>query len=297
MHFSVTTVMIPEHDQAETVALLQRLGYQGVEWRARRIPDSARSQPYSFWGNHKNDLTPERFLKDARTIRKLCDDHGLKLVALAPQARADQLDEVKLLADGAAEAMFCGPSGSAMVSAQPILVRIGAPRGYDGTVPYPTLYQEAVEAYGKALEITRERHVKTIVEIHGGTIMVSASLAYRIVSNFDPKDIGVIYDVNNMAKDGYETSKMALELLGPYLAHVHLGGQRPVPGDRDAGGTLRWKWEGCALADGLLHVPSIYENLKAVGFRGFTSIEDFRPGAAEAKLKESMDYLKAVGLA
>jgi hypothetical protein len=30
--------------------------------------------------------------------------------------------------------------------------------------------------------------------MHGGTIHPSASLAYRIVSNFAPEDIGVIYD-------------------------------------------------------------------------------------------------------
>jgi sugar phosphate isomerase/epimerase len=127
--------------------------------------------------------------------------------------------------------------------------------------------------------------------------MVSTSLVHRIVSHFDPKDIGAIYDVNNMARDGYETSKMALELLGPYLAHAHIGGQRPKPGERDANGTIKWSFEGCPLAEGLLHMPTIFENLRAVSYQGFLSIEDFRQGAAETKLKETMDYLKAIGAA
>jgi len=297
MLFSATTVILPELDLQEACAVLQRLGYKGVELRARRIPDQARGGTYSFWGNHKNDLTPERFLKEARSIRKLCDDHDLHLVGLAPMARADQLDEIKLLADGAAEAQFGGPSGSVMVSRNPITIRIGPPKGYDGSVSYPVLYQEAVDAYGKALEITRERRVKMIVEIHCGTIMVSASLAYRIVSHFNPQEMGVIYDSQNMVMDGYETPKLAVELLGPYLCHAHIGGRRPVPAGKDAQGTALWKWESCALGDGLLSMPTIFEALKAVQFSGFCSLEDFRVGAAEAKLKEAMDYLKAIGVA
>ena len=297
MFFSATTVMMPEFDLKETCVVLKRLGFQGVEWRTRRIPDNKSNEPYSFWGNHKNDLTPERFLKEAKSIRKLCDDHNLRLVGLAPQAHADQLDEVRLLADGAAEAQFCGPSGSVMVSRNPIMVRVGAPRGYDGSVPYPVLYQEAVDAYGKALDITRERHVKMIIEIHGGTLMVSASLAHRIVSHFDPKDIGVIYDPQNMVMDGYETPKMAMELLGSYLCHAHIGARRPVPAGKDDKGTALWKWESCALSEGLLSLPSIFAALKAVNYNGFCSIEDFRTGSAEVKLKESMDYMKAIGVA
>lgn len=296
MRLSVTTVMIPELDLRETVALLQRLGFQGAEWRVRRIPPDKRTAPWSFWGNHKNDLTPERFLQEAREIRKLCDDHGLKLVALAPQVRADQPDELKLLADGAAEAAFCGPTGTAIASGTPVMIRIAAPRDYDGRIPYPDLYDEAVEAFGKAIEITRSRRVKTVVEIHNGTIVPSASLAHRLISHFDPKDIGAIYDVNNLAADGYETPKLALELLGPYLAHVHLGGRKPVPGVPDARGTVAWKFEGCPLAEARLPLPEIFTLLKARGYQGFLSLEDFRPGPAEPKLVESLAYLKALGV-
>ena len=39
MKFSVTTVMMPDCDLDETAALLSELGYDGVEWRVRRIPE------------------------------------------------------------------------------------------------------------------------------------------------------------------------------------------------------------------------------------------------------------------
>ncbi|MCX7806866.1 MAG: sugar phosphate isomerase/epimerase, partial [Planctomycetota bacterium] len=175
-----TTVMIPECDLVETCRLLSRYGYQGVEWRVRRMPESARNAAeYSPWGKVRNDLTPERFLKEAKEIRRICADHGLEIAALAPQARADQLDEVRLLVDGAAAVAGGGR--------KPPLVRIGAPRGYDRKVNYNVLYEEAVEAYGKTLEISRAAGVRIVMEIHGGTIMLSPLLAHRIASRFDPK--------------------------------------------------------------------------------------------------------------
>jgi len=291
--FSVTTVMLPEHDLHEAAALLSKLGFQGVEWRTRRIPPEHAGKPFSFWGNHKNDLTPERFKKEAKEIRKLCDDHGLRIVGLAPQAAVTQLDDVALLADGAAEA----GAGNSRGESYPVAVRLLAPRWYDGTIPYPTLFLEAVEAFGKALEITRARKVKVLVEIHNNTIVVSASLTHRLLVHFSPDDIGAIYDINNMTRDGYETPRIALELLGPYLAHVHLGATKPVAGAKDAAGTVQWKWEGCPLGEGLLHLPGIFSELSHAHYTGFVSLEDFRVAPAEGKLMESLAYLKAIGVA
>lgn len=288
MRFSVTTVILPTLDLEETVKLLSRLGFQGVEWRVRRIPPDKKEAPFSFWGNHKNDLTPERFLREAAQIRKLCDDHGLRIVSLAAQARADQLEEVKLLADGAAAVAGNGTP--------PPLLRIGPPRNYDGGTNYHILYREAVEAYGKALEITRPRRVKMVMETHNNTLCVSASLAHRLVSPFSPEDLGVIYDPQNAVVDGYETPQLALELLGPYLAHLHIGGARPVAGKTDEFGSVRWRWERCPLAEGLYDYRRLFELLKKIGYDGFCSLEDFRPGEPEALLTESVKWLRMVGV-
>ena len=62
MKYSATTVMMPGCDLEETAALLSRLGYDGVEWRVRRIPDEQKGKPFGFWGNHKNDLSPDNIV-------------------------------------------------------------------------------------------------------------------------------------------------------------------------------------------------------------------------------------------
>ncbi len=282
MRLSLTTVALPHLALEELFEFASRLGYDGVELRVRRIPEAALGQPYSFWGNHRCDLSPDNFVQTAPRIRQLCADHGLAIPALASNATAADLDDIRRLAEGAA---LCGCP----------LVRIGAPRRYDGSVPYREVYAEAVDAFGRALEVVRSFGVRGLLEIHGGTITVSAGLAFRLVSNFPPEAIGVIYDVQNMVREGYEGARLGLDVLGPYLAHVHCGGHAPQPGERDAQGTLRWGWKQSELADGLLSMPDLLAELRRVGYDRFITVEDLRADVpAEAKFAAAVRYLRAL---
>ena len=58
MKYCVTSVILPEFDVPETCALLQELGYDGVEWRVRYTPEQAIGQGFSMWGEHKTGLSP-----------------------------------------------------------------------------------------------------------------------------------------------------------------------------------------------------------------------------------------------
>jgi sugar phosphate isomerase/epimerase len=284
MKLSLTSVAMPRLSLEETVEFATRLGYDGVELRVRRIPTEAAGQPYSFWGNHANDLNPDNFVRLAPRIAGLCADAGLAIPALASNATATQLEDLNHLAEGAA---ICGCP----------LVRIGAPRRYDGSASYHDLYSEAVDAFGRALEVVQSHGRRGLLEIHGGTIAVSAGLAYRLVSNFSPEAIGVIYDVQNMVREGYEGTRLGLDLLGPYLAHVHIGGHAPWPGDRDARGTLAWNWRQSELADGLLNVPDLFADLRRVGYDRFVTVEDLRPDVeAESKFRSALQYLRGLAV-
>lgn len=279
MRYCATSVMLPELTMEEQAGLLARLGFDGIEWRVRRVPEGARGRGYSNWGEHRNDLTPENFVKNAGRMRQVAADHGLVIAGLATNPPATDLEQIRLLAEGAAA---CGAP----------FVRVGCPRGYDGSVNYHVLYEEAVEAYGCALEILAPYGVKAALEIHGGTICVSASLAHRIVSHWPAERVCVIYDPQNMVVDGYETTELALELLGAYVGHVHAGGHRPVEKRRDELGTVQWAWPGTALAEGLYSYPRMLKKLRAMGYQGFISIEDFRELPAEDKLREGIGYLR-----
>ena len=282
MKFSATSVMLPKHDIVQTCALLQRLGLDGVEWRVRRTPPGQGDAEPSSWGRHLTDLSPDNILSHADDVKQVCRDHGLAVATFASNCSATDLEQVKLIAEGA---QACGCPR----------VRIGCPRGYDGSVSYHDLYDEAVEAFGQALEITRAFGVKALVEMHGGTIHPSASLAHRLVSNFDAADIGVIYDPQNMVIDGYETTSLAIELLGEYLAHIHVGAHRAEPTELDSKGTQQWSWPGCPMGKGLYNYPKMMTALQESGYAGFISIEDFDPSRSEEeKLREGLRYLRSL---
>lgn len=279
MRYSVTTVSLPDLDVIETCALLRQLGYDGVEWRVRSTAPEAVGQGYSFWGAHKSDLSPANLAQRASELVQVMADHGLQFVAIASNLRADELEEIARLADGVA-------------CLGHVPIRLGAPRRYERHIPYAVQYKETAVALERALDLLRPYHLPVLIEIHRGTIMVSASLAHRIASQFSPQELGVIYDLNNMAAEGFETFRIGLELLGPYLKHVHIGGHRPVCVGRRADGAADWAWQGCDLADGLMDIPLWMSDLLAVGYDGFISVEDFRVMDHAAKLGAQRDYLR-----
>lgn len=282
MKYSATTVMIPDYDLGETAALLAELGYTGVEWRVRRIPDSARGCPWSPWGNVRNDLTPEMLKAEPGRVRDVSSQNGLAIAGLATAVAADNTEDIRLLAEG------CASAGAPFF-------KVGAPRGYDRTANYNDLFAEALDAFGRAIDISRSFGVRIAVEIHRGTILVSASLAYRLVSQFSPRDIGVIYDLANMSMEGFETCRLALELLGPYLAHLHVGGHRPVAGGTRPDGSVRWDWEESSIFEGIVDYRQCFADLKSVGYDGFVSVEDFRADrGSREKLAEAIGYLMHV---
>jgi sugar phosphate isomerase/epimerase len=214
-------------------------------------------------------------------MKKVAAEHGLTIAGIASNATASDLEQVKLLVEGAAA---CGAP----------FIRLGCPRRFDGSVPYTEVYEEAIEAYGKALDIMAGYPVKIALEIHGYTIHPSASLAHRIVSHWSPERFCVIYDPQNMVADGYETTEIGLELLGDYVGHLHVGGHIPTSKGTDETGTTKWEWPGCSMAEGLYDYPRLLRKLKAMKYQGFLSIEDFRGLPVEEKLREGIEYLRRV---
>jgi sugar phosphate isomerase/epimerase len=281
MKFSATTVMLPHLDLTQTCKLYKELGYDGIELRVRPFPAERMNEAPTPWGRHLTNFSPENILERAGELTASLQEYDLQIPGFASSASASNLDEVKLLCAGA-NAVGC-----------PAL-RLGCP-GYNGSANYHDLYEQAVKDLNSALEITSAHNIKVWIEMHGGTLHPSASLAHRIVSNFDPADIGVIYDPQNMVKDGFETIQLSIELLGEYLAHVHIGAHAPSPGERDENATVQWNWSACPLSDGLYNMPKMFECLKNAGYDGFVSIEDFRGELTpEERLMEAREYLRKI---
>lgn len=281
IRLSVNGVILPDLDVVETCQLLRRLGYDGIEWRVRDTPAEAAGQGYSFWGEHKSGLTPANLAARARELVQITGDYGLEIPALATYPTSDELDTIARLGEGAAR-----------LGGVPIRVR--ACEGYDRSQHYNDAYRRAVDSLALALDVLRPFGVRALLEIHRGTLLVSASLAHRIVSNFPPEEVGVIYDVNNMASEGFETFRMGMELLGSYLQHCHAGGWRPVVSERRQDGSLQWEYEGCDLAESILDIDQFITDLKSVDYSGFISVEDFRQMDHTEKILPQRSYLRSL---
>jgi sugar phosphate isomerase/epimerase len=280
MKISATTVMMPQYDMRETAECLSRLGFDGAEWRCR--PQAAEKADYSPWGYVKNDFSPDNIGERGDELLALSKEFNLEIVGLATSMAATQLEEVQKVAEG------CAKWGIGKF-------RIGAPRGWKAEEDYSELLSDTIKAFDEALKITRANGLRVLLEIHRNTVACSASQAYLVVKEFDPADIGVIFDIANMSLgQGHEPTKMGLDLLKNYVAHVHAGGGQPVPTDRNEQGHLQYRWDTVDLADSIIDVPGFVNQLKAMDYQGFLSVEDFREIELEPKIETQLKYLRSL---
>ena len=233
---------------------LKSAGYDGVEWRMTHVPEALKTEPPSFWGNNLCTLEPTE--ADARRGRALAEGAGLAVVGLGTYIRAGDL--------GATERMMhlAGMAGAPWV-------RVGV--GTMGEGSYAETFDAAKDFLAGAETLAGKYGAKALVEIHHGTICPSASLAHRLVSGFDPGRVGVIFDPGNMVYEGFEDYRIGLELLGPYLAHVHL---KNAAFERPEGGGV-WKPRWAPLEDGVVNLEVLFAALRGVGYEGWLVVEDF----------------------
>lgn len=253
MKVGIFTVGLPDLTPEEAVREIKDAGYDGVEWRVTRVPDEVKGEEPSFWGNNLCTLQPTE--EEAQRARRLSEEVGLEVPGLGTYVAVGDLE-------AADEAMrFAVTAGAPQV-------RVGA-GPLDGS--YEESFSAAREFLGGVEEMAGSHGVKALVEIHHKTICPSASLAHRLVSAFDPERIGVIFDPGNMAQEGFEDYRIGLELLGPYLSHVHI---KNSAFERPEGGGV-WKPRWAPLEDGVVDFEFLFAALGSVGYGGWMVIEDF----------------------
>ncbi len=276
--YAVFTVMCPELDLEATAALAAEAGFDGLEWRVTKKSPEPITQP-SYWSANRSTVDIEAVDTDLAEAKAIADRHGLQLPALGTYMGCDALTQVEA-AMRAAAAVGCPK------------LRVGAPR-YDGSQSYTKLFEQARRDFEKVAALSRRYRVQACIEMHMGNITPSAGLAHRLVSSFDPAEIGVIFDPGNMVVEGFENYQMGLELLGPYLSHVHVKNMQWVKsGERD--GAAVWESQASSMRQGQADWGKIAAALKKVGYQGWLSLEDFSDRDTKLKLVEAVTYLKAL---
>lgn len=278
MKLAVFTVMLPEYDLEEAAKLLAKHGYEGVEWRVKEVDPDVAGQAGSFWGNNRATVDLNTLAEKAAEIRDLTTDAGLEMCNLATYLKVDQLAEIEMVMQ------------AAQVMGAPSL-RVGVPN-YDRSTPYDELFDQAREALGKVQKLARKYGIKAVTELHMNNMTPSASASRRLLEAFDPNYIGAIYDPGNMIYEGYEQWLMGMQILGPYLAHVHAKNSKHVIVDTDADGVVHWQTVAAPMKEGRADWAQIIADLKAFGYDGFISFEDFSELPTEDKLASNAAYLR-----
>jgi sugar phosphate isomerase/epimerase len=101
----------------------------------------------------------------------------------------------------------------------------------------------------------------------------------------------VIHDCGNMVFEGFEDYRRGLEMLGPYLAHVHV---KNAAYDRPAAGGV-WRARWAPLHDGVVDFAALFAALRSIGYDGWVVVEDFSQAFdSRTALRENLAFLRGL---
>ena len=277
MKFSVFTASTPEWSPAEVASHLAEQGWHGVEWR---ITDQEEAAVPGFWAGNRATF-PLTGLEDlVPTIAGLTNDAGLEFSAVGGYVGShDRANVDRMLA------------ATAALGATRVRVTMPSTGGRP--------YRETFDATRSDMEWVAKRAahhgVMALVELHHRTIITSASAAIRLVDGLDPAHVGVIHDIGNLVIEGYEDPRTGFEILGPYLAHVHVKNVAWRATAERADGEVAWTDEWATLRGGQADVEAYFVALRTHGYDGWVTVEDFSTALPlEQRTKENLAYLQEI---
>jgi sugar phosphate isomerase/epimerase len=224
----------------------------------------------------RGEIRPENLSETAlRELRKLLDDHDLKVAALGFHTRRG----------------YNVPEGlearvAATKRALELAYRLRAPVvinhvGFLPTEPSGPEWQLLLDALG---DLGRHgQHVGAVLAAESGG-EEPAALA-RLLAALEPGAIGVNLDPGNLVVNGY-SPLAAVEALGPAILHVHA-----KDGVRDR---AQSRGTEVPLGRGSAEFPALVGALEAHGYRGYYTIE--RTGGRDPlfEIGEAVKYLKSL---
>ncbi|MEM8782637.1 MAG: hypothetical protein AAGE65_07235 [Planctomycetota bacterium] len=275
----VTAVMLPELSFAEQLALCGRLGVTHYVYRPRVIPDDQRDRPFSNWGNHAFDLTPQRLLNEGAELAERVKAAGLIPFGTVHQLNLDSSDEEIALACRGTLA-----AGASRMRLSP------APVPSDVLFDWPKLKDRLQGRFRDALAIADSVQqdfpaaatLKFTSEIHARQPTPTAGLARHVLEPFDPGRVGAILDLPNLTREGLTMPAVSISVLGPYVDHCHVGGGRRASRAADERGFTGSDAAFTSLRESDLHIPTwlrlIAEHADALGRDIPLVCEDYSPG-------------------
>lgn len=278
MKYSFFTVSSPTLTLEELAPKLQELGYDG--WELRVVDEEPDPKGMEFWHGNKCTVPASSFADHVDRIKKLSADHNLEIRNLGTYVRSD--DDWSLIEQAVANAVAIGAPS----------LRINVPQ-YSSEQAFMPIWNQAREDFKRIEQLAASDGVRALIETHMGTICPSATSARMLLEGLDPKHVGVIHDLGNMVQEGFENYRMGLEVLGEYLALVHVKNTTVYPFETRKDTTIGWRFKFWPMHQGVADVRALIGALLDIGYDGWISFEDFSTQQKiEDRMKTNIDFVK-----
>ena len=283
MKISLFTALLPEFTMEEIAQTASSLGYNGLELRVCDMTEKMKASGVSFWGEHKNDIGIKNFREKVPGIKRVCEKYKLEIPLLATYCMTFERDQIEEVAKS------MGLLGVKAFRVRPPWFM----RAENPDPDFRKLSKETEKDMEFIVKICEKHDLRACVETHMNSIAPSAALVMKIIDRFDPKYVGAIYDPGNTMQEGSENLRLSIQMLGKYLAHVHVKNTKWTEQEKKKDGTRVFKPEMAKLNEGFLDLKQVFDELKLAGYNGWLSVEDFTVKAdKKACLKEDINYMR-----
>lgn len=248
---------------SDTLSLIEKSAYKSVEWRVQ-TREAIEGSP---WGKAYNTLSLDMLKEETAAFIPLLKKQNISVSALQIDAPKD-FPRLEVTVLDAAQAMGCKH------------VLITSPH-YDPKIGYRVLRDDFRKTISGWVKHAKGTGIRICVENHFWSITPSTALIVDLLQDFNPVDVGVMWDPANSFWEGLEVPSMALDLLGTYLAEVHF--KNGCWGKKDGA----WAFDWCDIPDGLVDWVSVLNLIKQAGYQGPLVVEDYRPATPQEKLAKA----------
>ncbi|MFS0723601.1 sugar phosphate isomerase/epimerase family protein [Paenibacillus sp. 1P07SE] len=246
-------------------------------------------------GSH---LAPASTADQVREVKAIADGHGLAIPVLAGYAggfstAADEACE-QAYGDFLELLEIAGELGAGAIRVQP-----GGPNAF---LAEPGHYERAARWLDRCAEAAQPCGVNVLVELHNETLVESADDAQRLLDLLEWDNIGWIHDAGNMYISGADYGADSVRKLRSRLFHVHVKDERrldpqlpPQPGEFTAR-TRRGdeRFVPCLLGEGEADHHGLFAGLAEIAYTGWITLEchaPLPPDAMAADLKTVRTFL------
>jgi len=262
-----TNCLMEQFSTIDIVRMAGKLGFDGIEW----------------------GLPEKDYKQAAKDMVKASSDYGLKIAGFL---NAGHLWKENLMRSYS-EAVAGTGAGYLRVTAPWVAFN------YDESLHQKQSFNELFaicrNGLDKLVELGSEYGIKYVIETHMGGLCASPVIGKMLLDGLDPNHVGLLYDPGNGVVEGFIRPRLAIEIMGSYLASIHAKNLRHVwTGLIRKDGPVRagWSYEISLLDSGYVDWAEMMFAAKVCNFNGWISMEEFFKPEPEKMLKDGLDFLK-----